>query len=52
VRLGVVVATWGVRGWIWARFGQTQDPNHIGYSSLGEVKRPPVLLMGGFEQTL
>jgi len=25
----------GVRGSIWAGFGQTQDPNHIGYSGLG-----------------
>jgi len=31
-------------------FGQTQDPNHIGYSGLGEVKRPPIILMGGFGQ--
>jgi len=38
----------GVRGWVWAGFGQTQYPNHIGYSGLGEVKYPPVILMGGF----
>jgi len=41
----------GVRGWIWVGFGQTQDPNHIGYSGLGEVKRSPVILIDGFEQT-
>jgi len=41
----------GVRGWVWTEFGQTQYPNHIGYSGLGEVKCPPVILMGGFGQT-
>jgi len=41
----------GVRGLVWAGFGQTQDPNHIRYSGLGEVKRSPVILMGEFGQT-
>jgi len=31
-------------------FGQTQDSNHIGYSSFGEVKRLTAILMGGFGQ--
>jgi len=41
----------GVHGPIWVGFSQTQNPNHIGYSGLSEVKQPPVIQLGGFGQT-
>ena len=44
----IAFKTRGIHGSVWIEFGQTQDPNHIEYSDLGEVKCPFVILMSGF----